>query len=215
MSGIKAIETEYRGYRFRSRLEARWAVFFSYLFLQWEYEPEGFNLGEGVYYLPDFRIRSKQGFVTWYEVKPQGVTSDPKFDLFNSRKSAEVVALIDKYPEFCVTGEEAHLLAGDPYHLFCEQGRILCPRCGTLQPHGSAEDMGDWIGIPCWRCDMSTPSGVCDPEWGALVKCHTHKGWVACEPDEWATYQRRIRGACQDARGARFEHGERADLEAW
>jgi len=25
---IKAIETQYRGYRFRSRLEARWAVFF-------------------------------------------------------------------------------------------------------------------------------------------------------------------------------------------
>lgn len=25
---IKAIETEYKGYRFRSRLEARWAVFF-------------------------------------------------------------------------------------------------------------------------------------------------------------------------------------------
>ena len=28
MSEIKAIETYYKGYRFRSRLEARWAVFF-------------------------------------------------------------------------------------------------------------------------------------------------------------------------------------------
>ena len=28
MSDIKAIETYYKGYRFRSRLEARWAVFF-------------------------------------------------------------------------------------------------------------------------------------------------------------------------------------------
>jgi hypothetical protein len=26
--GVKAIETQYNGYRFRSRLEARWAVFF-------------------------------------------------------------------------------------------------------------------------------------------------------------------------------------------
>jgi hypothetical protein len=28
MKNIKAIETLYRGYRFRSRTEARWAVFF-------------------------------------------------------------------------------------------------------------------------------------------------------------------------------------------
>jgi hypothetical protein len=28
---IKAIETSYKGYRFRSRLEARWAVFFDAL----------------------------------------------------------------------------------------------------------------------------------------------------------------------------------------
>ena len=28
MREIKAIETVYKGYRFRSRLEARWAVFF-------------------------------------------------------------------------------------------------------------------------------------------------------------------------------------------
>ena len=28
---IKAIETEYNGYKFRSRLEARWAVFFDAL----------------------------------------------------------------------------------------------------------------------------------------------------------------------------------------
>ena len=28
MSSIQVIETAYKGYRFRSRLEARWAVFF-------------------------------------------------------------------------------------------------------------------------------------------------------------------------------------------
>lgn len=28
---MKAIETRYKGYRFRSRLEARWAVFFDAL----------------------------------------------------------------------------------------------------------------------------------------------------------------------------------------
>ena len=53
---MKIIETKYKGYRFRSRLEARWAVFFDELGIEWEYEPEGFDLGDGTYYLPDFRL---------------------------------------------------------------------------------------------------------------------------------------------------------------
>lgn len=56
MSELRAIQTEYKGYRFRSRLEARWAVFFDTLGVKWEYEPEGYDLGNGVYYLPDFLL---------------------------------------------------------------------------------------------------------------------------------------------------------------
>jgi hypothetical protein len=50
---IKAIETRYKGYRFRSRLEARWAVFLDAMKVEWEYEKEGFELPSGLY-LPDF-----------------------------------------------------------------------------------------------------------------------------------------------------------------
>jgi hypothetical protein len=70
---IRPIETVYKGYRFRSRLEARWAVFFDTLGLPWEYEPEGFELPAGRY-LPDFKVRypgrdaSEVHFV-WFEVK--------------------------------------------------------------------------------------------------------------------------------------------------
>jgi len=75
---IKAIETTYKGYRFRSRLEARWAVFFDACGYQWEYEPEGFEVG-GIYYLPDFRIFGKDDNgdynVFWIEVKPIGMMS--------------------------------------------------------------------------------------------------------------------------------------------
>lgn len=53
---IKAIETEYNGYRFRSRLEARWAVFFDQAGITYEYEPEGFELEDGTRYLPDFYL---------------------------------------------------------------------------------------------------------------------------------------------------------------
>ena len=47
---------KFRGYLFRSRLEARWAVFFDALGIQWEYEPEGIVLSDGTHYLPDFYL---------------------------------------------------------------------------------------------------------------------------------------------------------------
>ncbi len=56
MNTITAIPTEYKGYRFRSRLEARWAVFFDACGVNWEYEPEGFKLPNGQLYLPDFLL---------------------------------------------------------------------------------------------------------------------------------------------------------------
>ncbi len=56
MSGpIKAIETRYAGCRFRSRIEARWAVFLDRLSLPWEYEPQGYVM-DGTAYLPDFHL---------------------------------------------------------------------------------------------------------------------------------------------------------------
>ena len=80
---IKAIETNYRGYRFRSRLEARWAVFFDALGIRYEYEPQGFQVrpfyeedGCGPWlYLPDFYLPD---FGTWVEVKGtlEGLKSD-------------------------------------------------------------------------------------------------------------------------------------------
>jgi hypothetical protein len=54
MSAIKPIETHYAGCRFRSRLEARWAVFFDQLEIHWEYEAQGYALPSGASYLPDF-----------------------------------------------------------------------------------------------------------------------------------------------------------------
>ena len=52
---IKAIETEYNGYKFRSRLEARWAVFFDAGGIEYVYETEGYEI-DGEKYLPDFYL---------------------------------------------------------------------------------------------------------------------------------------------------------------
>lgn len=63
---IKAIETHYNGYKFRSRLEARWAVFFDEAGIEYQYEPKGFTNGKDCY-LPDFYLPEHN---TYVEVKP-------------------------------------------------------------------------------------------------------------------------------------------------
>lgn len=72
---MKAIETRYKGYRFRSRLEARWAVFFDALRIKWEYEQEGFELSGGERYLPDFFLPSFEKGI-YVEVKATSGTFD-------------------------------------------------------------------------------------------------------------------------------------------
>ena len=66
---MKAIETKAYGHRFRSRLEARWAVAFTEARIEWQYEPEGFDLGDAGLYLPDFWLPQVS---MWAEVKPAG-----------------------------------------------------------------------------------------------------------------------------------------------
>lgn len=61
MRKIKPIQTEYNGYLFRSRLEARWAVFFDACGVDYEYEPEGYKLENGLMYLPDFLLHGVDG----------------------------------------------------------------------------------------------------------------------------------------------------------
>lgn len=90
---IKAIETYYKGYHFRSRLEARWAVFFDTLGIEWKYEDQGFERqvvdfvsnGEPVYkterYLPDFYLPNRWGGGGIY-VEVKGDTNALKKDWY-------------------------------------------------------------------------------------------------------------------------------------
>lgn len=72
-----ALPTTYQGVRFRSRLEARWAVFFDFINVKWSYEPHLFDLSERRY-LPDFHLtwlkhrpeQADERRSVWYEVKP-------------------------------------------------------------------------------------------------------------------------------------------------
>jgi hypothetical protein len=62
---ISAIPTQYKGYQFRSRLEAKWAVFFDSAGIEWQYEKEGYQKN-GAKYLPDFYFPH---YKLWVEVK--------------------------------------------------------------------------------------------------------------------------------------------------
>lgn len=67
MTKLKSIQTFYKGHKFRSRLEARYAIFFDEIGWEWLYEFEGFHLKSGNY-LPDFFLPKMDMFA---EVKPK------------------------------------------------------------------------------------------------------------------------------------------------
>lgn len=105
---MKAIETKYKGYRFRSRLEARWAVFLDTLDCEWEYEKEGYDLGELGWYLPDFFVRMSSAWQRrratptagyWLEIKGETPT-------VNELQRAHALALL--------TGHHAMIAHGLP-----------------------------------------------------------------------------------------------------
>lgn len=91
---LKAIETIYKGYRFRSRLEARWAVFLDALGVTFEYEPQGFDLN-GIWYLPDFYIPDLE---CWVEIKPRPLTTE-------EIAKAERLAIASQQPVYVFWGD--------------------------------------------------------------------------------------------------------------
>lgn len=96
---MRAIQTMYKGYRFRSRLEARWAVFFEHLGIKFEYEPEGYELGIGERYLPDFwlpEFHCEKGL--YVEVKPTTGFDFSKARLF-AKQSGNAVLCVNGPPE--------------------------------------------------------------------------------------------------------------------
>jgi len=62
----KPFKNWYRGRRMRSKIEAKWGVFFDHVGWKWEHEGEGYYvLGDGSCYLPDFYVIG----AGWHEIK--------------------------------------------------------------------------------------------------------------------------------------------------
>lgn len=181
-NGVKAIETEYNGYRFRSRLEARWAVFFDALGVKYQYEPEGFELEGGERYLPDFWLPKEQ---MWVEIKPEL----PKGVWDGSSKAERFSRALDQKVWLAAGDplESSSLLISGKYWWFDNNSKIkideidLCALCGSLTLHKEG----------CWCRDAQ------DKEFyiGAL-----------------RTWEPKIKSAARLARSARFEYGEKPSL---
>jgi len=103
---IKPIETVYDGHRFRSRLEARWAVFFKHAGIEYEYEPQGYDMGIEKY-LPDFYVSQ---WKTYLEIKPRWSSNDLK-----SKEIQKQVLKLKLFSESKPDNEGFILLAGEPY----------------------------------------------------------------------------------------------------
>lgn len=98
---LKAIPTEYDGHRFRSRLEARWALFFNFIGIPWEFEREAFSLvadGKPTGFTPDFWLPSLR---IWFEVKPE----------LSSMHHDQALALVGKVDAFLGSADRELVLA--------------------------------------------------------------------------------------------------------
>lgn len=147
---IKAIETYYNGYRFRSRLEARWAVFFDSLKIRWLYEPEGFSI-DGQLYLPDFYLPDCKQF---FEVK--GVMSGKDMEKINAligQGFSVTVGMDDgKFRSCGLFGDNEFLLDDQRDSILCR-----CNKCGCLYFSSVA---GSWECQCCGYHDGSSTMSI-------------------------------------------------------
>jgi hypothetical protein len=202
MNPLKPIETRYKGYRFRSRLEARWAVFFDALGVAWQYEPQGFSLPSGNY-LPDFWLPNHK---YWIEIKGEQPTDhEQSLGMELAEQSGNEVYLffgpifIPKWDGSPVAPEAYALRGWDCTYHWCE-----C-RCGTV----GVEFDGRSDRLPCkqpsccfYARRANRPCQMHGLEYakGCERSAHGDKGYA------WDTV--RLCAAYAKALSARFEFGE-------
>lgn len=180
-----AIPTDYRGCRFRSRLEARWAVFFDHMGIGWLYEPEGYVIGRRRY-LPDFLLECG----TWIEVKGDQ-------DHLNKPLMCQAALALPSMPKIGERGPKLLIL-----------GPMPVPYAPAVEMRG---DWG-WLGLdPDGRGSEIQFHGYGFGDFGRhrrpwWLEERTGGGhWLRPSFHEWETD---TSAAYAAANGARFEHGE-------
>lgn len=120
-----AILTTYQGITFRSRTEAKWAVFFDHLNIPYKYELEGYA-ENGIAYLPDFFLEIQDCFI---EIKPTSPSKEEidkawipveteKKDLFFLCGTPQKYIAFGLFPEYLASKRQSD-----------ERGWAHCPEC--------------------------------------------------------------------------------------
>lgn len=239
MTALTPIETHYAGCRFRSRLEARWAVFFDHANIPWRYEPQGYDLGQAGPYLPDFLLYPDGDLRMWFEVKGQPPSLE---ELEKARLLAEM------------TGTRVGVFFGDITAPGVGLSAIADPAGYHRQAASGPKwvfDIDGWTELPWdssapaeWQVDLKPTAYMCAPSsrgyrallgdwwWTDCPWCHrvvpklrgqigicplvdaddqeqTHRERGTHLYPQWGHESPRLLAAYRAARSARFEHGER------
>lgn len=188
---MKSIETDYAGYRFRSRLEARWALAFDELGIDFLYEPEGLKVpirfranwyprASVLRYLPDFYLPE---LGLWGEVKGRMGAQD---DMKTTNGAAAM-------------SEAGHdvLVLGDVFRQ---------PRGQSRRPWRLTMIGGDLFAVPWPRPESEHTA--------ELIASETDPSAIGNAPDLLRGYvcdeplPKDYLAAFRSAQRARFEHGE-------
>jgi hypothetical protein len=137
---IAPIRMKYRGIMFASTLEADWAATFDHYDMFWQYEPQGFRIGDDTEYRPDFYLKTQR---TWAEVKGP---MDERIDKPRAFQAA-LDGLVDD--EWGFTRELVIILRPNRAGTCDWEGTtpaqdiviVLCPNCGHF---GFMDYTGPW-----------------------------------------------------------------------
>lgn len=182
MCAATPIPTRYRGYHFRSRLEARWAIFFDHLEFDWDYEPQGYVLDRRPY-LPDFKLILPGDPLAFAEVKPTETDWHEGIHVRLCRALARD------------TGWPVILLIGVPayrgYHRF-------------------TPDLAANAFQAVFFRDYEPKIQVVDDYWWQYISVDPHTGALNFMHDDYEarkSFGQGLIDAVQASRSARFEHG--------
>lgn len=199
---MKAIQTQYKGYHFRSRLEARFAVMFQSLGLKWQYEPEGYDLGEAGWYLPDFYLPELD---VWVEVKAKPLNAEERDKAFalSSMTNKPVIELCE-IPDPDTISKTLCMFANVYYGIDCDALGQQIQMLSLVDFYMEQNNLKEG----CIKDAIQWDVDYYQRKYGQAHPHHFKNGVISTNSELFA-FGSKLYNAAIKARSARFEHGRK------